>query len=121
MITLRGIIRYEVVALLLAAALVGCSRSPGGINTTYGRRSGNGASSVNGTSVFARMFQNAGHRVLSRGRSGGKIEDCKVIVWAPNRFTPPTKEERNVIQSWLGEEPGRTFIYIGRDYDASIE
>ena len=129
MITLRRQSGYRVVlawlalllAPLLAAALAGCGRSPGGINTVYGRRSGNGASSVNGTSVLARMFQNADHRLVTRGRTGGRIEDCKVIVWAPDRFTPPTKEERNAIQAWLGEERGRTFIYIGRDYDASID
>ena len=108
-------------ALLSLLTLAGCGYSSSEVNTIYGRRLGKGATSVNGTGVFARMFTNAGHRVYSRGRSGGKIDDCDVIVWAPDRFSPPTEDERSAIQTWLSEGYGRTFIYIGRDYDAGVE
>ena len=110
-----------VLLAVLALAMSGCGSSSSEVNTVYGRRSGKGATSVNGTSVLARMFHNAGHRVKTRGRSGGNIEDCDVIVWAPDRFTPPTDEEREEIYNWINDGYGRTFIYIGRDYDAAVE
>lgn len=106
----------------LAAAIAanGCRRPPT-INSEYGQRRGSAAGSVNGVAVLGKMFQSAGHRVVSRGRDAPRIDDCQVIVWAPDRFAPPTADEREVIERWLSESPGRTFVYIGRDYDAAVD
>ena len=47
-----------------------------------------------------------------------KKADC--IVWAPDRFGPPLKEEREWFEEWL-QEPSHTLVYVGRDYDAAID
>ena len=105
------------VCLLLCLFAPGCGRE---IDTIYGRRQGPAAgTSVNGTAVLARMFQEAGHTVFSRGLLSPKLHrraDC--IVWFPDDFKPPAEEVRTWLEWWLEEEPGRTLIYVGRDFDA---
>ncbi|MCA9210665.1 MAG: DUF4350 domain-containing protein [Planctomycetales bacterium] len=108
--------------LLGALAVVGgCSRG-GGIHDTYGQRRGyEGSDSVNGTAVLANLFEQSGYRVFTWQRLSPKLEDADVIVWAPDDFRPPTAEQRDFIEEWLWTEPGRTFVYIGRDFDAASE
>ncbi len=114
-----GLVCFSLVCLALLFA--GCSSDPEPINTVYGRHAGKGLTSVNGTSVLARMFQAAGHQVVRRGGTAASIDNVQVIVWAPDNYEPPTAEERELIEQWLSKEPDRTFIYVGRDYDAAAE
>ena len=105
--------------MLLATALLaaGCED---GINKTYGRRGGTAADSVNGTAVLANMFQQAGHHVSSSGRLTPRLlAKADAIVWAPDDFAPPTSAVCEWFDQWWSEAPGRTLIYIGRDYDAA--
>jgi hypothetical protein len=44
--------------------------------------------------------------------------DC--IVWFANDFKPPRQGVCDWLESWLREEPGRTLIYVGRDFDAAL-
>jgi hypothetical protein len=111
--------KLAAVALLLAA-MGGCARKTERLSTMYGGRRGEAASSVNGLSILAEMFQQAGYQVSSRSNAGSGIDEAQVIIWAPNNFAPPTQEERDLIESWLAEESGRSFVYIGRDYDAAV-
>ncbi|MBN2476853.1 MAG: hypothetical protein JXB62_19760 [Pirellulales bacterium] len=102
----------------LCALAAGCSEE---INPTYGRRNAEGGSvSINGTSVLGSMFEQAGHRVFSWRKLSPKVSrraDC--IVWFPNDFEPPDPEARAWLDTWLTEQPGRTLIYVGRDFDAN--
>ena len=108
------------VALLLFVAAIGCGRPE--IATTYGQRRGAaGGPSVNGTAVFAGMFEEAGHRVITWRRLSPKLDQCDTIVWFPDDFQPPTLEQRDFLEWWLFEEPDRTVIYVGRDYDAEVD
>ncbi len=106
---------------ILCLALPGCSGCNRGIDSRYGRRSGAGAtSSVNGTAVLAEMFERYGHRVHTHLSLSPRIRaraDC--IVWFPNDFRPPSSETCDWIDNWLAESPGRTLIYVGRDFDAA--
>jgi hypothetical protein len=103
--------------VLLLLLLAGCSPE---ITTTYGEREGAGAwESVNGTSVLGKMFEQAGHRVSSWGTLSPRLDekaDC--IVWFPNDFDPPDKAVCQWLDDWLAEDPDRTLIYVGRDFDA---
>ena len=107
-------IHYPLITLLL---LAGCSR---GIDTLYGQRKGPGASdSVNGTAVLGDLFERAGHRVSSWHMLSPRLQrraDC--IVWFPDDFEPPSPEICRWLDDWLTDEPGRTLIYVGRDFDA---
>jgi hypothetical protein len=106
--------------LLLLVTAIGCGRA--GVGTTYGQRRGaEGGPSVNGTAVFAGMFEETGHRVFTWRRLSPKLEQCNTIVWFPDDFQPPTLEQRDFLERWLDRESGRTLIYVGRDYDAEID
>ena len=112
------VLRCGGVVALLFCLLPGCAKR---LPTEYGRRMGaKGASSVNGTAVLADMFAAAGHRVFSRSSLSPRLEeqaDC--IVWFPDDFSPPTEEVREWLEDWLWSEPGRTLVYVGRDFDAA--
>jgi len=40
-------------------------------------------------------------------------------VWFPDDFRAPTPQVRTWLDRWLAEEPDRTLIYVGRDFDAA--
>ena len=66
------------------------------------------------------MFEQAGHRVYSRSMLTPKLrERADCIVWFPDNFSVPSEKTRQWIEGWLAESPGRTFIYVGRDFDAA--
>ncbi|MFV1968040.1 MAG: DUF4350 domain-containing protein, partial [Pirellulaceae bacterium] len=111
-------IRFALLVLLTLSS--GCGRQE--VDGTYGRRRGAiGGSSVNGTAVLAGLFEGAGHKVKTWRRLSPKLEECDNIVWAPDSFSPPTLEQRQFLEAWLANQPLRTLVYIGRDYDASID
>jgi len=104
--------------LLLLLLAAGCRAKD--ISTIYGRRSGIGAGSVNGTGVLAGMFERAGHKVLARSSLSpwlNRNADC--IVWFPDDFRAPSPQVQMWLERWLAEEPDRTLIYVGRDFDAA--
>jgi hypothetical protein len=91
------------------------------INPLYGQRTGAAFDSVNGTSVLGQMFEQAGHTVFSWRMLSPRLRrraDC--IIWFPDDFMPPSQKACRWLESWLRESPGRTLIYVGRDFDASV-
>ncbi len=110
--------RLRIIALFWLTAC-GCSSSD--IDAVYGRRRGaNGGASVNGVGVLAAMFEAAGHKVITKRHLCPKFQDCQTVVWAPDDFAPPSDEQVQFFEDWLRTGDGRTLIYVGRDYDASI-
>jgi len=112
---------YLMLCVLLGSLAMGCGQPSDELPTAYGKRTGNAAGSVNGTKAFSEMFREAGYYVRSYGVVSPSMLRHDVIVWFPNSFDGPTPEFRDTILRWLDEEEGRTFIYVGRDFDASIE
>jgi len=105
--------------LMAAAVCGGCFEER--IDATYGKRRGaSGGRSVNGTRVLADMFELAGHRVTTWTRLSPGLEQYDVIVWFPDDFNAPTRQQRYFLEEWLAAEDGRVLIYVGRDYDAEI-
>ncbi|MBL7043783.1 MAG: hypothetical protein ISR77_34450 [Pirellulaceae bacterium] len=103
----------------LLLVLAGCGVK--GIDSTYGKRRGTvGGPSVNGTGVLAEMFEEAGHKVTTKRFLSPRIDDHNIIVWAPDDFEPPTKEQQEFLEDWLDQGDERTLVYIARDYDAAI-
>ena len=105
--------------MLLLVTSTGCRSER--IDTVYGQRSGPAAStSVNGTAVLGEMFEQAGHSVFSwRTLSPRLLERTDCIVWFPDDFRPPSPAVRECLEQWLEDAPGRTLIYVGRDFDAA--
>jgi hypothetical protein len=105
-------------AVLLAVS--GCGEDE--IDQAYGFcRGSHGRASVNGVGVLADMFRQHGHRVATARHLSPKLERCDTIVWAPDDFEPPRREQREFLEEWLSARPigGRTLVYIGRDYNAA--
>jgi hypothetical protein len=108
--------------VLILVGLMLASRRAQPLPTAYGkRRGGDAANSVNGTAVLADLFKRAGHRVTTMGRLSPKVNDSDVVVWIPNSFKPPTKEQRQFLEDFLAGGSGKTVIYVGRDYDAAVD
>ena len=109
---------WHAILLLLAATAAGCRDE---LDTFYGRRKGvPGSSSVNGTAVLAEMFEQQRHRVFSWTALSPRLHQrADVIVWFPNDFDPPAPAVRQWLENWLSDRPGRTLIYVGRDFDAA--
>ena len=106
-----------ILAVVLACA-AGCRREQ--IQTVYGQRSGPGATeSVNGTVVFAEMFEAAGHHVSSWSSLSPRLDQADCIVWFPDDLEPPSPGAVNWFETWLRARPHRTLIYVGRDFDAA--
>jgi hypothetical protein len=91
------------------------------VETNYGSRHGPGPTeSVNGTSVLGEMFTAAGHKVYSWHYLSPRLHDrADCIVWIPDDYKPPAANVRNWLEGWLTDQPGRTLIYVGRDFDAA--
>jgi len=108
---------------LIAGSLLlcGCGKSDDSLPTVYGKRTGRNAASVNGTKVLSEMFRESGFHVRSFKNLAPSTMRYDVIVWVPNSSHGPTPEMRSKILHWLDEGEGRTFIYIGREYDASMQ
>jgi hypothetical protein len=89
--------------------------------TAYGKRRGSeGARSVSGTSVLAELYKQAGHRTTTLTRLSPRLDKWDVVVWVPDDFAPPTKEQREFLENWLSRGTGRVVVYVGRDYDAAV-
>ena len=114
----KVLVRYSIFLLLFT--FTGCGGGDD-IQGTYGKRRGVfGGESVNGTAVLAGMFEQKGCSVFTWERLSPKLEDCDVIVWAPNDFRPPKKKQREFLEGWLANKSNRTLVYIGRDYDSEM-
>jgi hypothetical protein len=113
------LLRRIVAATAVCLAIAGCGVND--IDAVYGKRRGSpGGDSVNGTAVLAGMFENAGYRTASWRRLSPKLEQFNVVVWTPDSFELPGDEQREALESWLARDPGRTLVYVGRDYDAAV-
>ncbi len=108
-----------ILCVLLALAAAGCSR--GYLESSYGRQQHVlPSASVNGTDVLAGMFSEAGHEVFSRRvLLSSEMASVDTIVWFPDDFAAPRPEVCQWFDNWLGARPGRTAIYVGRDFDAA--
>jgi uncharacterized protein DUF4350 len=107
--------------VLLAGYWLTATPSNEELPTAYGRRRGTEhGKSASGTMVLAEMFKAAGHKVTSFTRLSPRLKDTDVIVWAPDDFEPPTKEQREFLEKWLKEGGGgRIVVYVGRDFDSA--
>ena len=98
--------------------IAGCQRGEK-LSTQYGKIGGSeGGVSINGTSVFADMFSVRGFRVKHRSKISPRINRYQTLVWVPDSRSCPDPEVTEAIDTWLDDGYNRTFIYVGRDYNA---
>lgn len=119
--------KLPILSALLSAGLIGlltgCQVADGQkIKTDYGRVSGsNYRTSVNGTKVLANMLEALGKNVDKTSRLSPRIDRYDTIIFFSQDRSPPTQETIDRIDTWLSENYFRTFIYVGRDFDAEVE
>ncbi|GAA4430377.1 hypothetical protein [Bremerella cremea] len=106
--------------LLISTVVSGCSENAEILPTVYGKRSGTAGSSVNGTRALSEMFKEAGFSVRSYGVVSPRMLRSDIIVWFPTDFNGPDEDLRNAILNWMEAGEARTFVIVGRDFDASI-
>lgn len=112
--------RCPLVLVLPLLVLPGCTTQR--VETEYGRISTSASKeSVNGANVFSAMFERFGARVTSARRLHPGLERADCIVWIPDDFDVPEEDVLYWFEEWLEAEPGRTLIYVARDYDAAVE
>ena len=109
--------------LILCAALLslsGCNLSSPYVHEwNYGQQSGNGAKSVNGVSVLAEMFREAGHKVRSWRVLSPSLEEADVIVWFADDFSTPSVDAQYWLDDWMRyNSSAKTLIYVSRDYES---
>jgi hypothetical protein len=100
--------------------LVAFGCGPDRLETQYGRHRLTGQQgSVNGTDVLAAMFSDAGHDVhFRRTLVTDEMEAADIVVWFPDDEAAPRDEVCKWFDTWLSEYPGRTLVFVGRDFDA---
>jgi len=103
---------------------LGCSLIPGcgsGTSSRYGASTyPERNSSINGLGVFMRLCKDAGIRTIEVGRLSPRLDNVDVLLLVGDTLTPPAKEARDWIETWLGQKPGRSVIYFGRDFDSDV-
>lgn len=105
---------------LLSLPIVGCGNQSE-LDTTYGRSRGAHRLSLNGTAVLAEMFEQQGMTISSWRRLSPKLEKEDVLIWMPDSYEVPSQTEIDFLEEWLENEPGRTLVYVGREYDAALD
>lgn len=120
---MSGLNRLSVlVALLCSLFITGCGRQSESQRRTYGYSNGaEGNRSINGYGAFRKMFELRGSKTFSAVSFSRALETMDTIVWTPDTVTPPSMANRDTFEQWLSAKSGRTLIYIGRDFDASID
>ncbi|MFO0903268.1 MAG: DUF4350 domain-containing protein [Pirellulales bacterium] len=115
----RSFAAQRAVLLLLVPLALSLGCQPDDINRQYGqRRAAVGADSVNGTAVFAKMYEQAGHKVTTWRRLSPKLHQYDTLVWFPDTLDVPSPRERQFLDQWLARDSSKVLVYVGRDFDA---
>jgi hypothetical protein len=81
----------------------------------------NHRTSVNGTKALANILEAMGKNVDKTSRLSPRIDRYDTIIFFSQDRSPPTQEMIDRIDTWLSDNHFRTFIYVGRDFDAEVE
>lgn len=107
--------------LCITLLATGCGSNIPPVDSTYGRReNGPQGGSVNGTAVLSDMFEEAGYEVATTRFLGRLVNRSDVVVWMPDSYDLPASDVQAFFLDWLIEQPGRTLIYVARDFDATV-
>jgi hypothetical protein len=108
--------------LSICLVCMGCGRQADSQRRTYGYSNGaNGKRSLNGYGALREMYSQRGDKTFTAISFSRALETMDTIVWTPDTVTPPSLANRDTIEQWLSSKSGRTLVYIGRDFDASID
>lgn len=90
--------------------------------TPFGAISGVDARrSLNGLAVHKKMWELAGAKCLTPKKLSPRLEEnLDVIVLVGQSYSPPGIVARDWLESWLSQSSGRSVIYFGRDFNASL-
>jgi hypothetical protein len=99
--------------VLLLTLATGCERD---IERDYGRVRGG---SVNGIGTLHALMKAEGHQVRVATRLSETLGDwADVVIRFSPTPGPPGLEEADWYTNWLAAEPGRSLVFVPRDFDA---
>lgn len=114
----RSGVLKKLVLLIFASSLSGCSYL---MPEQFGELQSPGSTrQLNGLGVHRKMWESAGTRVLTPQKLSGRLDTLDVIVLVGRDYAPPGKLARDWCEQWLAEQPGRSVVYFGRDFDGVI-
>jgi hypothetical protein len=103
----------------LLPMLGGCSYLPW--PESFGEVSGaNSMRGLNGMGAHRRMWESTGARILTPHKLSPRLDSIDTIVLIGSSYRPPGSLARDWLEKWLGKKTGRTLVYFGRDFDASL-
>ena len=103
--------------VLLLPLATGCGYIPW--PERYGEITGSGSMrGLNGVGVHRRMWELAGAKVLTPQKLSSRLSKIDTIVLVGSSYDPPGLLARDWLEKWLQQQPGRTVVYFGRDFDA---
>ena len=107
------------VCLMAVLMLVSCGSPKGVPKVGYGRSSGQEyATSLNGNRTFKRLLTSIYDRVDRYTKLSPRWEKYSTVIWMPDYHAPPRQEVVDKIEEWMANGWERSFVYIGRDFDA---
>ena len=76
--------------------------------------------SINGISVFCDMCVARKHSLREGYSVNSFAKNADVMIWFARHVNGPDDKERSLenIEQWLRKKPGRTFVYVGRAFEA---
>lgn len=77
--------------------------------------------SLNGISVFNDMITRRGHALRTGTTTNSYAKNGDVLIWFARQTGCPTNETVRKIESWLEAKPGRTFVYVGRAFESTVD
>ena len=110
---------FLLLLVFVALCSTGCEPE---VQTGYGQASGwTYSGSVNGTVVFHEMLEAYDRKVHRYSQFSPRWDKYETVYWMPDNFKKPEQEVIDEIEDWLSERAYRTFVYVCRDYDASVQ
>ncbi|MCL2118084.1 MAG: hypothetical protein FWH27_06610 [Planctomycetaceae bacterium] len=105
------------ITAMLLAGVVGCQQE---VQTTY-LPPPTYDRSLNGISVFHHMATRRGHALRTEMVINSYAKNCDVLIWFARRTGSPREETVKQIENWLEAKPGRTFVYVGRAFESTVD
>ncbi len=111
--------RTLMLVTIAVATTVGC-HSQRTARMWYAESHGRAGQNIAGTKLLADTFRQHGAEVTSSRLFGQLVAQANVVVWCPSSGRLPQSATCQLFEEWFTRSPGRTIVWVGRDYDSTL-